>query len=94
MLEDANSVDDSKDDDNDGIADVLQISNEELMKRKCLLFLRTVDPKRITDAIGGINAGFLAVAATLKMQFAKVCVYNVYVYSVYVQILCFVDVNI
>lgn len=71
-LEAANSADDSKDDDNDGIPDVLQISNEELLKRKLLLFLRTVDPKRITDAIGGINAGFLAVAATLKMQFAKV----------------------
>lgn len=67
-----NKEDDEKDDNNDGVADTLQISNEELIKRKALLFLRTVDPKRVSDAIKGINAGFLAVIATLKLQFAKV----------------------
>ena len=72
QLEEVNKEDDAKDDDGDGIPDVLQISNETLMKRKLLLFLRTVDPKRVSKAITGINTGFLAVAATLKLEFAKV----------------------
>lgn len=67
----ANKEDDSKDDDNDGIADVKQRSKQELLTRKTLLFLKTVDPKRLTMAISGLNAGFLAVVATLKLQFAK-----------------------
>ena len=67
----ANAKDDAKDDDNDGVADVLQVSKQELLMRKTLLFLRTVDPKRVSNAIAGINSGFLAVVATLKLQFAK-----------------------
>lgn len=70
-VEAANRKDDETDDNNDGVADVLQISNEELVKRKVLLFLRTVDPHRVSNALSGINAGFLAVVATLKLQFAK-----------------------
>lgn len=71
LFNEANKKDDAKDDDNDGIRDVLQISNDQLLQRKLLLFLKTVDPKRVTDAIKGINGGFLAVVATLKLQFAK-----------------------
>lgn len=67
----ANKKDDIKDEDNDGVADVLQVSNQQLLQRKMLLFLRTLDPQRVTVAIAGINAGFLAVIATLKLQFAK-----------------------
>jgi hypothetical protein len=67
----ASKQDDIKDDDNDGIADVVQISKKELAQRKLLLFLKTVDPKRVTDALAGLNSGFLAVVATLKLQFAK-----------------------
>jgi len=63
--------DDVKDDDGDGVADTLQISSKELVKRKTLLFLTTINPERLNFAIVGINAGFLAVVATLKMQFAK-----------------------
>lgn len=68
---DANQKDDDRDDDNDGVADVAQISNQELVQRKTLLFLRTMDPQRLTVAISGINAGCLAVVATLKLEFAK-----------------------
>jgi hypothetical protein len=68
---DANKKDDIKDEDNDGVADVMQISNKALLQRKMLLFLRTIDPQRISIAIAGINAGFLAVIATLKVDFAK-----------------------
>jgi hypothetical protein len=67
----ANKKDDTKDDDNDGVPDVLQVSQQELLKRKVFLFLRLVEPERITTAIAGINAGFLAVVATLKLQFAR-----------------------
>lgn len=38
---------------------------------KALFFLQNVDPQRFTNAIVGINAGLVAVVATLKVQFAK-----------------------
>lgn len=77
LIEDFNKVievskkDDKVDDNNDGIADVVQVSNQELVTRKILLFLRSVDPERFTVAIAGINAGLMTVIATLKIQFAK-----------------------
>lgn len=67
----ANKEDDSRDDNNDGIPDAQQVSPQQLITRKTMLFLKTVDPKRISSALTGINAGFLAVCATLKLQFAK-----------------------
>jgi len=67
----ASRQDDQLDLNNDGIADVQQISGRELTQRKTLLFLKTVDPKRVTDCIAGMQAGFLAVIATLKLEFAK-----------------------
>jgi hypothetical protein len=50
---------------------VLQISNADLVKRKLLLALKTLDPSRVGGAVAALNAGFLAVLATLKLQFAK-----------------------
>lgn len=38
---------------------------------KMLFFLQNVDPQRFTTAIVGLNAGLVAVVATLKVQFAK-----------------------
>lgn len=66
----ASKKDDDEDADGDGVADILQISSQELIKRKTLLFLKVVDPRRVTDALTGINAGVMAVVATLKLQFA------------------------
>jgi hypothetical protein len=66
-----NKHDDAKDDDNDGVADVLQITPSQLATRKVMIFFKSVDPKRLTFAISALNAGFLAVVATLKLQFAK-----------------------
>ena len=57
----ASKQDDDKDEDNDGIPDVEQISSKDLAQRKVLLFFKTVDPKRVTEAIAGLNASFLAV---------------------------------
>jgi hypothetical protein len=67
---DASKKDDERDDNNDGVKDVQQVAHRDLVKRKALLFLRTINPDRITAALTGINAGFLAVVATLKMKFA------------------------
>jgi len=67
----ANAKDDIVDDDNDGVADVKQISPTELATRKSLLFFRTVDPVRFSGALHGIQTGFMAVVATLKVQFVK-----------------------
>lgn len=65
--------DDKKDDNNDGVADVNQISNQELVTRKAMLFLRTVEPIRITTALAAINAGFLAViVSTFTIPFCGV----------------------
>ena len=68
---DANKIDDEVDDNNDGVADVKQGTESELVKRKTLLFLRTLDPKRLGEVLSGLNQGFMAVIATLKLQFAK-----------------------
>jgi hypothetical protein len=67
----ANEKDDSVDADGNGVSDVNELAAQQLLQRKVLLFLKTVDPKRFNDAISGLNAGFLAVVATLKLQFAK-----------------------
>jgi hypothetical protein len=54
VFEEANSKDNAEDKDGDGVADVKQISSQELATRKTLLFLKTVDPGRLTTAIAGI----------------------------------------
>jgi hypothetical protein len=50
---------------------VLQISNAELLSRKSLLFLKVVEPDRVSRALTGILSGCMAVMAALKMKFAK-----------------------
>lgn len=67
----ATNMDDKVDADGNGVADTKEISGKELAVRKTVLFLKTVDPKRVTDALAGLNAGLLAVIATLKLEFAK-----------------------
>ena len=64
----ANKKDDKVDKDGDGVADVLQISNTELVVRKTTLFLRVVDPVCLQETLTGISAGGMAVLATLKLQ--------------------------
>lgn len=64
----ANASDDKKDENNDGVADVEQLSGSaELVKRKTLLLLRTVDPQRITSALVGINTGERAVSSPIYL---------------------------
>jgi len=66
-----NEQDDKKDDDNDGIADVKQISGKELFQRKGHLVLTAIDPNKFTDAICGVYTGWIGVVACLKIEFAK-----------------------
>lgn len=68
----ANMLDNKKDDDNDGIADVDQIDKQQLMTRKISLVLKTVNPNRVLEAWGGLAQAFAGVCATLKLQFARV----------------------
>lgn len=68
---DAWMKDDKKDDNHDGIADVLEMSEDELARHKFLLIVRTVDPGRLGKALTGLNTGILAVLAALQIRFAK-----------------------
>lgn len=63
--------DDKEDADGDGVADVLQISEKELVTRKIKLFFKACNPLVLTSALSGIYSGFVAVLATLQMQFAR-----------------------
>lgn len=66
-----NKEDDEKDEDGDGIADVNQISAQELAARKAIMVSRAVDPQKLNLAIAGIYTGWIGVVATLQIQFAK-----------------------
>ena len=67
----ANAKDDDEDLDGDGVADVDQLTPPQLMQRKVLLLVTTVrQPEKIQEAVGSIYAAFLAVIATLKLEFA------------------------
>ena len=67
----ASKVDDEKDDDNDGVADVDQIGAKDLVARKLGLALRSCDPNKVNDALGGLSQGCVGVVATLKFKHAR-----------------------
>ena len=61
-----------RDDDHDGIADVEQMDSKELFRRKMrLMLVHAKKPEEITSAVGSLYTAWLAVLATLKVQFAK-----------------------
>jgi len=70
-IQTANDVDNVVDDDNDGIPDVQQIPTQDLVKRKIHLVLTTIDPMSVMDACSGVMSGFMAVIATLRIEFAQ-----------------------
>jgi len=68
----ASLEDDEVDADNDGTADVEQMTANELVQHKakvCMVAIR--DPERLSDALQSLFTAYLAVIATLKFQFAK-----------------------
>lgn len=71
-IKDANDADEKKDDDGDGVADVLALPPAQLMQRKMrVAALAIKDPEKLSTAIGGLYAGWVAVQGTLRLQFAK-----------------------
>jgi len=70
-VRDAHEADDAIDEDGNGIPDVLEIDVKTLALRKTHLVLTTIDPMKVMDALTGISTGFLAVVATLRIQFAQ-----------------------
>mmetsp|Transcript_2144 Transcript_2144/g.5427 ORF Transcript_2144/g.5427 Transcript_2144/m.5427 type:complete len:375 (-) Transcript_2144:57-1181(-) len=67
----ANAIDNKKDDDGDGTADVDQIDSKALASRKMGIVLKSVNPERIMTALGGLAQALAGVLATLKLQFAR-----------------------
>jgi hypothetical protein len=63
--------DDSVDADRDGVADVLQISKQELFTRKLKLAAKSCNPDKLQLAFGGLYTGFMGVVATLRVRFAQ-----------------------
>lgn len=64
--------DDAVDEDNDGIADVEQISRRALVQRKLRLGMQTVtEPHRLQLAIGSLWSAYVSVLATLRLEFAR-----------------------
>ena len=68
----AHEQDDKKDDDGDGVADVKQVPASVLLQRKVrVAALAVKDPEKLSIAVGGLYAGWIAVQGTLRLQFAK-----------------------
>ena len=68
----ANEIDEAKDDDGDGVVDVDQISPAALAQRKVILVMRSVkEPPRLQAAAAALWGAYLAVLATLRLQFAQ-----------------------
>eukprot|EP01066_Platyproteum_vivax_P015396 Platyproteum_vivax@DN6810_c0_g1_i1.p1 len=67
----ANDKDNKTDANNDGVADVDQLTSAELLTRKTMLFVEVVDPSKVGAAFVGLLEGLMCVIATLQLQFAK-----------------------
>lgn len=71
IAEAASRKDDEVDADGNGIADVKEISDKELLTRKMYLFARTVDPDQVSESTATIWGAMLAIIATLRVHFAQ-----------------------
>eukprot|EP00037_Helgoeca_nana_P006687 m.61369 g.61369 ORF g.61369 m.61369 type:complete len:419 (-) comp17549_c0_seq1:312-1568(-) len=67
----AHNKDNKIDADHDGIADVDQISKQELVQRKLLVFAKAIDPEICSSAFSGLWTAWLSVLTTLKFRYAK-----------------------
>ncbi len=64
--------DDKKDEDGDGVADILKLKPGELVSRKVgLYFANCSDPQHMMDCIGALAGSVFGVIAVLKVDFAK-----------------------
>ena len=68
----ASAEDDKVDEDGDGVADVDQLEATELAQRKIVVAMKAVtEPNRLQEAFGALFASYLAVLATLRLEFAR-----------------------
>lgn len=68
----AHAKDDHVDADGDGVADVRQLTGQELMTRKLGVWAQAIkDPEKLSAAIGGLCAAWLAAQSVLRVEFAK-----------------------
>jgi hypothetical protein len=64
--------DDNKDEDNDGIADVLQLTPKQLVTRKVsFFFIHCSEPQRLMDMVSILCTSVVGVFAVLRVDFAK-----------------------
>jgi hypothetical protein len=68
----ANEADDKKDEDGDGVPDAQQVAASALLERKARVAMIAIkDPAKLTEALGGLYSGWIAVQGTLRIEFAK-----------------------
>ncbi len=68
----ANEEDDKVDANKDGIADVEQMEPAELAQHKLFLAMSVVkEPAKLKEAWGALFTAYLAVLATLRLEFAR-----------------------
>ena len=67
----ANKKDDALDEDEDGVPDVFQVSEQALISRKALLFMRVVNPQQVSDAALSLWLAGTAVLCAARLHFAK-----------------------
>ena len=70
-VNEASERDDKVDADNDGVADVEQISDGELFIRKVKLVLRELDPLAVNKALTGLYQCMLSAVCVVQFEFAK-----------------------
>eukprot|EP00586_Coscinodiscus_wailesii_P018417 CAMPEP_0172498864 /NCGR_PEP_ID=MMETSP1066-20121228/118538_1 /TAXON_ID=671091 /ORGANISM="Coscinodiscus wailesii, Strain CCMP2513" /LENGTH=317 /DNA_ID=CAMNT_0013272313 /DNA_START=166 /DNA_END=1119 /DNA_ORIENTATION=+ len=63
--------DDKVDANGDGVADVLQISDQEYVLRKSKLVMTKITPSKVDNALQKMFTVWIAVVATLKVRFAR-----------------------
>ena len=66
----ANAKDDELDEDGNGVPDAKELTTKALVLRKAGVVAKAVDPEQVSDAVGAIYMGFVAVVATLRVHFA------------------------
>jgi len=72
LVQQANEEDNMLDEDGDGVADVDQIAANELAQRKIEMAMKSItEPARLQRAFGGLFSAYLAVLATLRLEFAR-----------------------
>jgi hypothetical protein len=74
----ASKQDDSADADGNGKADVLEMTPQQLVTHKTLLFLKTVDPNRITNALAGtiLTLDGIRCESALRSSSGHICLFE------------------